>query len=62
MREEGRRLGISHSTISGYKAGKYKKREIDIYKKHEVFIKYLFDHYDRRDHSIEVCVYRFKKI
>lgn len=62
MREEGRRLRISHSTILGYKAGKYKKREIDIYKKYEVFIKYLFDHYDRRDHSIEVCVYRFKKI
>ena len=62
MREVGRRLGISHSTISRYKAGKYKKREIDIYKKYEIFIKYLFDHYDRRDHSIEVCVYRFKKM
>ena len=62
MREVGRRLRISHSTISRYKAGKYKKREIDIYKKYEIFIKYLFDHYDRRDHSIEVCVYRFKKM
>lgn len=62
MREVGRRLGISHSTISRYKSGKYKKREIDIYKKYEIFIKYLFDHYDKRDHSIEVCVYRFKKM
>ena len=61
MREVGRRLGISHSTISRYKAGIYKKRKIDINKKYEIFIKYLFDHYDRRDHSIEVCVYRFKR-
>ena len=61
MREVGRRLGISHSTISRYKSGKYKKREIDINKKYELFIKYLFDHYDRRDHSIEVCVYLYKK-
>ena len=61
MREVGRRLGISHSTISRYKAGIYKKRKIDINKKYEIFIKYLFDHYDRRDHSIEVCVYQFKK-
>ena len=42
MREVGRRLGISHSTISRYKSGKYKKREIDINKKYELFIKYLF--------------------
>jgi IS30 family transposase len=61
MREVARRLGISHSTISRYKSGIYKKRKIDINKKYEIFIKYLFDHYDRRDHSIEVCVYRFKK-
>ena len=61
MREVGRRLGISHSTISRYKAGIYKKRKIDINKKYEIFIKYLFDHYDRRDHSIEVCVYQFNK-
>jgi hypothetical protein len=24
-------------------------------------MKYLFDHYDKRDHSIEVCHHRFKK-
>lgn len=62
MREVGRRLKISHSTISRYKSGKYKKRKIDINKKYEIFIKYLFDHYDRRDHSIEVCHYKFKKM
>lgn len=62
MREVGRRLGISHSTISRYKSGKYKKRKININNKYKIFIKYLFDHYDRRDHSIEVCVYRFKKM
>ena len=61
MREVARRLDISHSTISRYKARKYKKRKIDIKKKYELFIKYLFDHYDRRHHSIEVCVHYFKK-
>ena len=61
MRKVGRILNISHSTISRYKANKYKKRKIDINKKYEIFIKYLFDHYDRRHSSIEVCIYRFKK-
>lgn len=61
MREVGRRLGVSHSTISRYKSGIYKKRKIDINKKYLIFIKYLFDHYDRRHNSIEVCVYKFKK-
>jgi IS30 family transposase len=61
MREVGRRLGINHSTISRYKSKKYKKRKIDINKKYEIFIKYLFDHYDRRNNSIEVCVHKFKK-
>ena len=61
MREVGRRLGISHSTISRYKAGIYKKRKIDINKKYKIFIKYLFDHYDKRHHSIEVCIHNFKK-
>lgn len=61
MREVGRRLKISHSTISRHKSGKYRKRKIDINKKYEMFIKYLFDHYDRRNNSIEVCVYKFKR-
>ena len=61
MRTVGKILGVSHSTISRYKSGKYKKRKIDINKKYEIFIKYLFDHYDRRHASIEVCVYKFKK-
>ena len=33
MRQVGKILGISHSTISRYKAGIYKKRKIDIIKK-----------------------------
>ncbi len=37
MRQVGLELGISHSTISRYKAGIYKKRKIDIKKN----IKYL---------------------
>ncbi len=62
MREVGRRLGISHSTISRYKSNVYKKRKTDISKKYEIFIKYLYDHYDRRNSSVEVCIYKFKKI
>ena len=60
MREVGRRLKISHSTISRYKANIYQKE--NWYKqKYEIFIKYLFDHYDRKVCSIEICVYKFKK-
>ena len=61
MRQVGLALGISHSTISRYKAGIYKKRKIDINKKYKIFIDYLYSHYDRRNNSIEVCVYMFKK-
>jgi IS30 family transposase len=61
MRKVAKKMGVHHSTISRYKRGIYKKRKIDINKKYEIFIKYLFEHYDRRDHSIEVCIYRFKK-
>ena len=61
MREVGRRLKISHSTISRYNAGIYKKRKININEKYLLFIKYLFDHYDRRNHSVEICVYEFRK-
>lgn len=60
MREVGRRLGIHHSTISRYKAGIYKKRKIDINKKYEIFIKYLYEHYDRKTCSIEICIHKFK--
>ena len=35
MREVAKRLNISHSTISRYKSGKYKKREINIEKRYE---------------------------
>lgn len=61
MRKVASILGIHHSTISRYKAGIYKKRKIDINKKYEIFIKYLFDHYDRKTCSIEICIYKFKK-
>ena len=42
MREVGRRLKISHSTISRYKAGIYKKRKININEFHINFIVYSF--------------------
>ena len=61
MREVARRLNISHSTISRYKSGYYRKRKIDINKKYEVFINFLMDHYDRKTSSIEICVHKFKK-
>ena len=61
MRKVASILEISHSTISRYKAGIYKKRKIDIDEKYDTFIKYLFEHYDRRHHSIEVCIHNFKK-
>ena len=61
MRKVASILGISHSTISRYKAGIYKKRKIDITKKYDIFLNYLYSHYDRRTNSIEVCVYMFKK-
>lgn len=61
MREVGRILKISHSTISRYKSNYYRKRKIDILKKYEIFIQYLYNQYDRRYCSIEVCIYKFKK-
>ena len=61
MRQVARIMGVHHSTISRYKRGIYKKRKIDVNKKYEIFIKYLFEHYDRRHHSIEVCIHNFKK-
>ena len=61
MRKAAEILKIHHSTISRYKRGIYKKREIDINEKYSIFIKYLFDHYDKRNNSIEVCIHNFKR-
>ena len=61
MRKTAEILGISHSTISRYKNNIYKKRKIDINKKYDIFIKYLYEHYDYRFCSIEICVINFKK-
>ena len=61
MRKVAGMLNIHHSTISRYKRGVYKKRNINIEKKYEIFIKYLFEHYDKRHHSIEVCIHNFRK-
>ena len=61
MRKVALILGISHSTISRYKAGVYKKRKIDITKRYPIFLDYLYSHYDRRTSSIELCIYMFKK-
>lgn len=61
MRQVAAILGISHSTVSRYKAGIYKKRKININEKYDIFIDYLYSHYDKRYCSIEVCIYKFKK-
>lgn len=61
MRQVGKILGISHSTISRYKAGIYKKRIIDINKKYDIFLNYFYNHYNYKNNSIEVCVHMFKK-
>lgn len=61
MRKVALILGISHSTISRYKAGIYKKRTINIKEKYKIFIDYLYTHYDRKTSSIEVCIFMFKK-
>lgn len=61
MRKVAEILNVSHSTISRYKAGIYKKRKIDINEKYEIFLKYLYSHYDRKTCSVEICVYKFKR-
>lgn len=61
MRKTAEILGISHSTISRYKANIYKKREVDINKKYDTFLCYLYSHYDYKTCSIEICVIKFKK-
>lgn len=61
MRETAKILGISHSTVSRYRNGVYKKREIDINVKYKDFLEYLDSNYDWKTKSIELCVYKFKK-
>ena len=61
MRKVASILGISHSTISRYKAGIYKKRTININNKYKIFLDYLYSHYDYKTCSIEVCIYKFKR-
>lgn len=61
MREIGRIMNISHSTVSRYKNNIYQKRVIDIKTKYEDFIEYLYKHYDWKCKSIEVCVHQFKR-
>lgn len=61
MRKTASILGISHSTISRYKAGIYKKRKINIEEKYDIFLRYLYSHYDYKTGSIEICVFKFKK-
>ena len=56
MRETGRRLGISHSTISRYRNNVYKKREININEKYKDFLDYLYNYYDWKIRSVEQCV------
>ena len=61
MREIGRLLSISHSTVSRYHKGHYQKRQLDIHVKYKDFLEYLYQTYDWRVRSIEICVHNFKK-
>lgn len=61
MRQVGKILNVSHSTISRYKSNIYKKRKERIKLQHERFLKYLYENYDYRNNSIEVCVEIFKR-
>lgn len=61
MRQVGKVLNISHSTISRYKANIYQKRKENIKPQYERFLKYLYENYDYRNRSIEVCVEVYKK-
>ena len=61
MRKTAEILGINHSTISRYKSNVYKKRKIDINKKYDIFLQYLYTHYDYKNCSIEICVMKFKR-
>lgn len=61
MRKVGQILGINHSTISRYKGGKYKLRKSEIKPQYERFLKYLYEHYNWKNNSIEVCVEIYKK-
>ena len=61
MRKVATILGISHSTISRYKAGIYKKRIIDIEEKYDIFLRYLYTHYNYKTQSIEICIFKFKR-
>ena len=61
MRQVASIIGVSHSTISRYKSGIYKKRIIDINEKYSVFLEYLYSHYNRRNSSIELCIFMFNK-
>ena len=48
MRKVAGILGISHSTISRYKSGMYKKRKIDITEKYNIFLQCLYTHVQLR--------------
>lgn len=61
MREVGKILKINHSSISRYKANKYKERKQGIKPQYERFLKYLYEQYDWRNKSIEVCVEIYKR-
>lgn len=61
MRQVGKILNVSHSTISRYKSNIYEKRKEHIKPQYERFLKYLYENYDYRNNSLEVCVEMFKR-
>ncbi len=61
QREVGRKMKISHFTVSRYVNKFYTKRVIDINKKYKFFIDYLIKNYNYKNNSIDVCIYKFKR-
>lgn len=61
MRKVADIMDVNVSTISRYKNKVYKKREYDIHKKYKAFIEYLYLHYNPKDTSIDICVYKFTR-
>lgn len=61
MRQAAKQLGIHHTTISRYKRKIYKQRSFDVTKKYRALLNYLYQHYDWKTKSIEICLHNFKR-
>ena len=61
MRDVAKIIDVNVSTVSRYINKVYKKRDYDIHKKYKTFIEFLYQHYNPKDKSIDICVYKFTR-